>query len=176
MKILKIIALGGLIVIAAFLIFVATRPDTFLIQRSATINAPAEKIAPLISDFHSWVAWSPYEKLDPAMKKTFSGAQNGKGAVYEWSGNQQAGQGRMEITEASTSLVTIKTDFVKPMKASDIIEFKLVPNGPSTNVTWSIRGPNPFIGKLMGVFFNIDQMVGKDFEAGLASLKAVAEK
>jgi carbon monoxide dehydrogenase subunit G len=139
--------------------------------------APPEKIFAFINDFHSWGTWSPYEKKDPAMKRTVSGAASGKGAVYEWEGNKEIGKGRMEITETSPpSRVTIKLDFVKPFEAHNIVDFTLEANGDSTNVTWAIHGPSPFISKVIGIFCNMDRMIGKDFEAGLADLKTIAEK
>lgn len=131
----------------------------------------------VINDFHSWTSWSPYEKADPAMKSAYSGAANGKGAVYEWDGNSQVGQGRMEITDTShPSRVTIKLDFIKPFEGHDIAEFALAPQGDSTSVTWTMDGPSPYLGKLIGVFLNMDTMIGKDFETGLGNLKAIAEK
>ena len=164
------------VLLAGLLGFAATRPDTFRYQRTATINAPPQKILPLILDFHNWIDWSPWEKLDPALKRTYGGAASGQGAVYEWEGNNKAGQGRMEITEASPSKVLIKLDFLKPFEAHNTAEFNLEPRGDATNIIWSMYGPNPFIAKVMCVFVNMDKMVGKDFEAGLANLKAAAEK
>jgi carbon monoxide dehydrogenase subunit G len=173
----KKIALVLVVLIGALLAYAATRPGTMHVQRAMTIKAPPEKIFPLINDFHSWSAWSPYEKIDPAMKKAYSGAPTGRGAVYEWEGNSQAGQGRMEITEASNpGDVTIKLDFIKPFEGHDVAHFALVPQGDSTNVTWSMDGPTPYVAKLMGVFVDMDNMIGKDFETGLANLKAIAEK
>jgi uncharacterized protein YndB with AHSA1/START domain len=141
------------------------------------INAPPEKIFALINDLHRWGSWSPYEKKDPTMKRTHSGAANGKGAVYEWEGNRDIGTGRMEITDTSPpSRVSIKLDFIKPFEAHNNVEFTLEPNGHSTNVTWALHGPASYTSKVMSVVFNMDRMVGKDFEAGLAGLKAVAER
>jgi hypothetical protein len=115
--------------------------------------------------------------MDPSMKRTFNGPANGKGSVYEWEGNSKVGQGRMEITDASApSQVTIKLDFIKPFEGHNVAEFVLEPKGDSTNVTWTMRGPSPYIAKLMSVFFSMDSMIGKDFEAGLANLKAAAER
>ena len=162
--------------LAAILIFAATKPDTFRVQRATSIKAPPERIFPLIADFHGWGAWSPYEKLDPAMRRTFSGAANGKGAVYEWDSDGKAGKGRMEITDApAPSKVTIKLDFFKPFEAHNIAEFTLEPRGDSTDITWAMYGPNLYIAKVMSIFFNMDRMMGKDFETGLANLKARAE-
>jgi uncharacterized protein YndB with AHSA1/START domain len=173
---LKKIALTLLVLICAVLAYAATKPDTFTVQRTATIKAPPEKIYPLLTDFHSWSAWSPYEKMDPNMKKTYSGAAAGKGAVYEWEGDSHVGKGRMEIADATTSKVAIDLQFMKPMKSNNVAEFTLVPKGDSTSVTWAMRGPNMYLGKVMSVFVNMDHMVGKDFETGLANLKAIAEK
>jgi uncharacterized protein YndB with AHSA1/START domain len=173
----KTIAIVVVVLLAALLVFAATRPDTFRVQRATTIKAPPAKIFPLIADFRNWGAWSPWEKLDPAMKRTHSGAASGKGAVYEWEGRGKVGAGRMEITESSPpSKVIIKLDFIKPFEGHNITEFTLEGQGDSTNVTWAMHGPNPYIAKVMQIFFSMDSMVGKDFEAGLASMKAVAEK
>jgi carbon monoxide dehydrogenase subunit G len=173
----KTIVIIVVVLPAALLIYAATRPDTFQVQRATSIKAPPEKIFALINDFHSWGAWSPYEKKDPAMKRTLSGAASGKGAVYEWEGNKDIGKGRMEITETSPpSRVTIKLDFVKPFEAHNIVDFTLEANGDSTNVTWAIHGPSPYMSKVMGIFLNMDRMIGKDFETGLAALKTVTEK
>jgi uncharacterized protein YndB with AHSA1/START domain len=174
---LKIILIAVVVLVIALLIFAATKPDSFQVQRTASIKAPPEKIFPLIDDFQNWGAWSPYENKDPAMKRTRSGAVNGKGAVYEWDGDKNVGKGRMEITESSpTSKIVIQLDFFKPFEAHNIAEFTLEPRGDSTKVTWAMHGPAPFISKLMQVFINFDNMIGKDFEQGLANLKAVAEK
>jgi hypothetical protein len=172
----KIVAIVVVVVVAAVLGFAMTKPDSFDVQRTTSIKAPPEKIFPLINDFHSWGSWSPWEKLDPAMKRTHSGAESGKGAVYEWDGNKNVGKGRMEITDASTSKVTIKLDFLKPIEGHIIAEFTLEPQGDSTNVTWSMRGPAPFISKVIQVFMSMDSMIGKEFDTGLTNLKSIAEK
>ena len=174
---IKTIGIVVVILIAAVLIFAATKPDSFSVQRATSIKAAPEKIFALLDDFHNWGVWSPWEKMDPSMKRTFNGPANGKGSVYEWEGNSKVGQGRMEITDASApSQVTIKLDFIKPFEGHNVAEFVLEPKGDSTNVTWTMRGPSPYIAKLMSVFFSMDSMIGKDFEAGLANLKAAAEK
>lgn len=163
--------------IGAVLAFAATKPDTFRVERRTSIKAPPEKIFAFLNDFHRYEAWSPYEKLDPAMKRTYSGTANGRGAVYVWESNGKAGVGRMEIADASPpSKVRINLDFVKPFEASNVVEFTLEPRGDLTNVTWAMHGPSPFFAKVMHVFFNMDSMVGKDFETGLANLKALMEK
>jgi len=174
-----IIVVVALVVVplAAILVMAATKPDTFRVHRTASIQAPPEKIFPLINDFDNWGAWSPYEKKDPAMKRTRSGAANGKGAVYEWDGDKNVGQGRMEIADTSPpSKVVLKLDFAKPFEAHNIVEFTLEPRGDATNVTWAMHGPVPYVAKIMHVVFNMDRMVGTDFEAGLANLKAIAER
>jgi uncharacterized protein YndB with AHSA1/START domain len=174
---LKTIAIVVVVLVGALLAFAATKPDTFQVQRAASIKAPPEKIFPRINDLHSWGAWSPWEKLDPAMKRTHSGAASGKGAVYEWEGNGEVGAGRMEIVEASPpSAVKIKLDFLKPFEAHNFAEFTLEPKGDTTHVTWAMYGPNNYVSKLMSVFFSMDSMVGKSFETGLANLKAATEK
>jgi uncharacterized protein YndB with AHSA1/START domain len=172
------IIVGVLVVlIAAVLIYAATKPDTFRIQRAATIKAPPDRIFPLINDFRSWTSWSPWEKMDPNLKRTYSGAESGRGAVYEWEGNKKVGQGRMEIKDASPpSRVSIQLDFIKPFEAHNTAEFTLDGQGDSTNVTWVMHGRQPFMFKVMTVFMSMDKMVGKDFETGLANLKAATEK
>jgi hypothetical protein len=176
---LKRILLGLLaivvVAVAVILILASRQPDEFRVQRTATIDAPAEKIVAHIADFHRWTAWSPYERLDPAMQRTFTGAPTGKGSIYEWSGNSDVGQGRMEILESSPAKVAIKLDFYKPMEASNTAEFNLQPKGDATDVTWAMYGPMPFISKVMCVFIDMDKMVGSDFEKGLADLKKVSE-
>jgi uncharacterized protein YndB with AHSA1/START domain len=161
----------------AVLILAMTKPDTLHVERSASIKAPPDKVFALISNLQDWTAWSPYEHKDPAMKRTHSGAASGKGAIYEWDGNNQVGRGRMEIVDATPpSRVVIKLDFKKPFEAHNTAEFTMQPTDGGTNVTWAMYGPNLFIGKVMSVFINMDNMIGKDFEAGLANLKAVAER
>jgi uncharacterized protein YndB with AHSA1/START domain len=174
---LVIIAVVLAIIIAIVLISASNKPDTFRIQRAAVMNAPAEKIFPLIADFHQWLDWSPWEGRDPALKRTYSGTERGKGAVYAWDGNKNVGSGRMEILEASSpSKVVIKLDFLKPFEAHNTAEFTMLPQGGATNVIWVMHGPAPFMSKVMQVFMNMDRMIGKDFEAGLSNLKAVSEK
>ena len=169
---LIIVCLVGLL-----LAYASTRPGAIHVQRAATIKAPADAIFPLINDFHQWTAWSPWEKRDPALKRTYGGAQSGAGAIYEWDGNKQVGQGRMEITESSPpSRIAIQLDFIKPFEGHNVAEFTLVPQNGATQVHWAMRGPSPYVARLMGIFFNMDKMIGQDFEAGLANLKAAAEK
>ncbi len=171
------VAIAIVLLIAGVLIFAATKPDTFRVQRAASIKAPPEKVFALINDFKRWDAWSPWEKKDPAMKRTLGVTTSGKGATYAWEGNKDVGQGSMEIAESvPPSKVTIKLDFVKPFEAHNIVEFTLEPKGNVTNVKWTMQGHTPYFAKIIHVFIDMDSMVGKDFEAGLANLKAVAEK
>ncbi len=173
---LQTILIAVAVVVVGILAYAASRPDTFRLQRSTTITAAAEKVFPMIADFHEWIRWSPWEDRDPALKRTYSGPSSGTGAVYAWEGNKNVGVGRMEIMETTMpSRVAIKLDFLKPFEVHNIAEFTLEPAGGGTRVTWAMHGPSPFMMKLMGVFTSMDKMVGKDFEAGLAKMKAAAE-
>jgi uncharacterized protein YndB with AHSA1/START domain len=176
-EIIAIIAVVVAIAIAVILILAATKPNTFSIQRAFTVKAPPEKIFPLINDFHQWGTWSPYETKDPAMKRSYSGAESGKGAVYAWDGNKNVGSGRMEILDTTVpTKIVIKLDFFTPFEGHNTAEFTMLPQGDATNLTWLMRGPAPFMHRVMQVFINIDRMVGKDFEIGLANLKRLTEK
>jgi uncharacterized protein YndB with AHSA1/START domain len=176
-EVLAVIAVILAIAIAAVLILAATKPDTLRVQRSVRIKAPPEEIFPLISDFHQWRDWSPYEQKDPAMKRTYDGAERGKGAVYAWEGDKNVGSGRMEILEASPpQKVVIKLDFFTPFDGHNTAEFTMLPQGDGTHVTWVMYGPARFVTKLIQIFMNLDNMIGKDFEAGLANLKTITEK
>lgn len=152
-------------------------PTSFTVKRSLGIHAPADRLFRQVADFNAWSAWSPYEKRDPAMKRRFSGNPSGVGAIYEWDGNRNVGQGRMEILESTPpSRVRIDMQFMKPFKAHNVAEFTLEPRGESTTVTWAMHGPVTFMSRVMGLFINMDRMIGKDFEAGLQNLKTLAEK
>ena len=176
-EVIAIIAVVLAIVIAAVLILAATKPDTLSVERAIDVKAAPDRIFPMINDFHQWVSWSPYETKDPAMKRSYSGAESGKGAVYGWEGNSNVGSGRMEILEASVpSKILIKLDFFKPFEGHNTAEFTMSPQGDATHLSWVMRGPASFISKLMQVFINLDHMIGKDFEAGLANLKKLTEK
>jgi uncharacterized protein YndB with AHSA1/START domain len=164
------------IAIAVALVAASAKPDTFRVRRAAVIAASPEAIFPLIAEFHQWAGWSPWEHRDPAMKRIFEGPQRGVGAVYAWDGNRNVGAGRMEIVEATTpSKIVIKLDFIKPFEGHNIAEFALQPKGPSTEIVWTMHGPAPFLSKIMQLVMNMDKMIGKDFEAGLAGLKRLAE-
>jgi hypothetical protein len=171
-KILAILAA----IIAVILLLATTKPDSFQIQRSASYRASPDSIWPYLDDFHNWPAWSPWEKMDPAMTRTYSGAPSGVGAVYAWSGNKKVGTGQMKITGAEPdSSLTIALDFVTPFESHNTTVFSLAASGDSTTVTWTMSGPSTYLSKVMSVFVSMDRMVGPDFEAGLANLKGVVE-
>ena len=176
LKIVGFVLLVVAVAVAGLLIYAAMKPDDFRVQRSIAIKASPEKIMTTVADLKGWTAWSPYEKKDPAMKRAYAGAPSGKGAIYEWDGNKDVGHGRMEILESTPSKVVIKLEFITPFEAHNTAEFTAVPQGDATNVTWSMYGPSPYMAKVMQTVMNMDKMIGTDFEAGLASLKTVAEK
>jgi uncharacterized protein YndB with AHSA1/START domain len=171
------IVVALLVIVGALLIFAASKPNSFRVERSLAIAAPAEKIFALVNDLRSHGVWSPWEKKDPAMKRTYSGAASGKGAIYEWDGNKNIGQGRMEIMdETPPNRVVFKMDFFRPFKAHNTAEMTLEPQGDGTRVTWAIYGPSPLTSKVIGLFISMDSMIGKEFEAGLANLKTLTER
>jgi hypothetical protein len=173
----EIVVVAVVVLIAAVLIFAARKPDTFRVQRATSVGAAPDKIFPLINDFKNWGSWSPYEKKDPAMKRTFSGQTSGTGAVYEWDGNSQVGKGRIEIIDTSApARVTIKLDMIKPMEGHNVVDFTLEPRGGATQITWAMRGSYAYVAKVMSLFCDMDKMIGKDFETGLANLKSLAER
>jgi len=173
---LKKVLIGLAAVILTLVGVIAAQPSTYRVERSATIAAPAEVVFAQVNDFHKWGAWSPWDKLDPNQKVTFDGAESGQGAKYAWSGNDQVGEGRMTIEESKAGeLVRIKLEFIRPWESTSptTFTFKAVEGG--TQVTWAMEGTNNFIGKAFSLFMNMDAMLGKDFDKGLASMKAVAE-
>jgi hypothetical protein len=178
LKIALIVTLAIVVVITGTILYADTRPNIIQVTRSITIQAPAEKIFPHIDDFHHWPGWAPQDKEDPTMKRIYSGEQSGTGAISDWQGSGNTGKGRMTITESTApNKVVVKVDFVRPFAAHNVNEFVLQPNEPgtSTTVTWTMRGRNMFFMKIMGVFVNMDRMLGKHFEAGLQNLKLVSE-
>jgi uncharacterized protein YndB with AHSA1/START domain len=178
LKIGLIVTIAIVIVITGIVLYAHTRPNVIQVTRSITIQAPAEKIFALIDDFHHWPAWAPQDKEDPTIKRIYGGAESGAGAICDWHGTGNAGRGRMTIVEsAAPNKVLVKVDFVRPFVAHNVNEFVLDPSeaGTSTKVTWTMRGPNLFLMKVMGVFVNMDRMLGKHFEAGLQNLKIVSE-
>ena len=170
-------AAGLAVLVGAVVAVAATRPDAFRIERSATINAPPEKIYAVINDLKRWPSWSPWQKLDPDMRTTYSGSPAGPGAVSEWSGNSKVGAGRSEITAAvPASKVVLRLDMKAPFEASNTVEYTLAAKGDGTTVTWAMHGRTPLIGKVFGLFIDCEKMVGPAFEEGLANLKALTER
>lgn len=171
--VIAVLAVGvaGVVAYAA-----ATQPDTFRVQRTATIEAPPEKLVGILSDLRRGAEWSPYEKKDPAMKKTFSGPASGPGAKLEWDGNGDVGAGSLTVADVTPSKVMLKLDMTRPMTASNVVEYSLAPKGNATDMTWALHGPMPLVSKVMCVFVDLDKMLGGDMERGLKDLKALAER
>lgn len=169
------ILIGIAVLIVGFIVLVATRPATFHVERSATIAAPAEIVFAQVNDFHKWGAWSPWEKLDPQLQKTFEGT-SGTGASYAWKGNDKAGEGKMTIEQSDKNArIVIKLQFLKPFPATNTATFTFTPDGQGTKVTWAMDGNNNFMSKAFQLFMNMDKMVGGDFEKGLAEIKSISE-
>ena len=174
--VLKYILIGLLVLVALFLIVVALQPSSFRVARSTTIAAPPSVVFAQVNDFHKWEAWNPWDKIDPAMKRTYEGAPSGAGAIYAWVGNSDVGEGKMTITESRPGeLVRINMEFFKPMAGTSTTEFTFAPEGGGTLVTWSMFGDNNFVGKAMCLFMNMDTMIGGQFEKGLADMNKAAE-
>ncbi len=165
------------VIILAILALAAMRPNEFSLQRSAEYHASPDRIFTELNDFKNWTHWSPWEGMDPNLQRSYSGARSGKGAKYAWVGNKKVGEGNMEITSSTPgTAIQLDLNFLKPFKASNVTQFTIVPAGQTTKLIWEMRGPTPFMMKIMGLFMNFDKMVGKDFERGLANLKSVVEK
>lgn len=174
---IQTVVIAVVALIAILLVYAALKPDTFRVERSTTIRAAPEKIFPLVNDLHQWERWSPWEKVDPAIQRAYSGAEGGVGAVYEWNGNKRIGQGRMEIVESQPSTkVVLKIDFIQPMEGHNKIDFVITQRGDVSTLSHAMYGPSPYISRLMTIFFSMDKMIGSKFEEGLASLKAIVEK
>lgn len=172
---LKPILLAAFGAIALLLIYAATRPDTFRVERSASVKAPPERVFALINDLHNFNQWNPYEKKDPSLKGTYGATRSGQGAAYAWE-SDKVGVGSMEIVQTvPAAKVTMRLDFIKPFEAHNTAEFTLMPQADATKVTWSMEGSVPYFAKLVHLVFNMDKMVGKDFEQGLVNLKTLAE-
>jgi hypothetical protein len=172
----KVLATIVVSLVVAILVYAATRPDTFRVQRSVSINAPPQTIFGLINDLRRFNTWNPFTQKDPHVKGVYSGPSDGTGAAYAFSGNKHVGEGSVEIAASfPSSKVAMKLDMIRPFEAHNIVEFTLEPNGHSTKVTWAMHGPSPYLAKLMSVFVSMDNMIGKEFEAGLAGLKTAAE-
>ena len=165
------ILIGLLVIIAAILITASTKPNTVRYERSIVVHAPPERILPHLVDFHKWATWSPWEKVDPGMKRDYSGAASGRGARYAWNGNGKAGEGSMEVMEVTSNAVNVDLRFIKPFKNECNVWFSCVPEGANTRLSWTMEGPNLFMGKVMSLFINMDKLIGKDFESGLVEVK-----
>ena len=173
---LNIILIALAVIVVLFIVVVATRPADFRITRSATIAAPAPEVFALVNDFHKWGAWSPWEKLDPALKRVYEGPPAGTGSVYSWAGNSQAGEGRMTITESRPGeLILIKLEFLKPFQATNTTEFNFKSERDQTTVTWTMTGHKNFMFKAVHLLMNMEKMLGGEFEKGLAAMKSAAE-
>lgn len=171
---IAIFVLLGLVAVA--LAVAATRPATMRIERAIDVAAPAERIFPLLNDFHEWRGWSPWEELDPNLQRTYGGPASGAGANYAWIGNKKVGEGRMEIMESSPEThVKIALQFIKPFPANNTVDLTLTPSPAGTHVRWVMTGASPFMMRVFGLFVNMDAMIGKDFEKGLAGIKRLAE-
>jgi len=164
------------VLVVVFLIFVALRPTSFFIARSTAIEAPPEAVFAQVNDLRKWQAWSPYDQRDPAMQRTYTGSSEGVGASYAWNGNNEVGEGRSTITESrANDLIVIRLEFKRPFAATNTAEFTFQAADNSTAVTWSLRGKYNFVTQAVGLFLNMDKMIGGDFETGLANLKRVVE-
>jgi len=174
---LKKISITIAVILAVLLVVALFRPSTVQVERSIVIRAKPEKIFDQINNFRKWSSWSPWEKIDPDMKRTYSGENSGIGAKYAWSGNREIGTGSMEITGSETgSRITLNLDFVEPFEGHNIVDFILKNRGDSTAVTWSIRCEQNYFARLIGIFVSMDSMIGDEFEKGLSDLKSVAER
>jgi len=173
---IKTLALLAIAALGVLLILAATRPDTFRVERSASIKAPPDKLHALINDMQVFNTWNPYNLKDPNIQGEYAGPQAGPGATYRFQGNKDVGKGSISITDTALSKVTMKLDMIEPFEGHNIVEFILAPQGDVTEVTWAMHGPSPYIARLVGLFLNMDRMIGRDFESGLSNLKARAEK
>ncbi|UJR82817.1 SRPBCC family protein [Sandaracinus amylolyticus] len=161
--------------VAAVLALASRKPSSFRVERKKLIAARPDAIFPKLDDFRRWTEWSPWEKLDPELQRTYGGSDRGVGASYAWKGNNKAGEGRMEIVESKPSeRLALKLEFIKPFPATNTTIFTLTPSGEGTEVSWTMEGENTFMGKVFSVFTDMDQMIGKDFEQGLENLERAA--
>jgi uncharacterized protein YndB with AHSA1/START domain len=170
------ILIGVAIVLVVLAIIIQLQPAAFRIERSTTIAAPPQAVFEQVNDFHAWGGWSPWEKMDPQLKRTYEGPTSGTGAVYSWAGNSKVGEGRMTIQKSEQpSLISIKLEFLKPFAATNTATFTFTPVAGGTKVVWAMEGEKNFPCKAFGLFMNMDKMCGDDFERGLAAMKTLAE-
>jgi uncharacterized protein YndB with AHSA1/START domain len=173
-----LLTIAGVVLVLgiALAVYISRQPSEFSVTRSAAIDAPPSTVFALVNDFHQWRGWSPWEKMDPALKRTYGGSPSGEGAVYSWVGNKQVGEGRMTIVESRPSeFIRIKLEFFKPFRATNEAQFTFQSTGDGTNVTWTMNGCSTCMFKIMGLLMSMDKMVGKNFEDGLAAMKQLAE-
>ena len=174
--ILERTAIALVVVISIVLVLAVTRPDTYEVRRTASIKAPPERIFPLINDLHAFNTWNPYEKKDPSIRGRYTGAASGKGAAYAFEGSKEVGKGSLEIVHSSpVRRVTMNLRMLAPVEASNVVDFVLEPAGDGTDVTWAMHGRVPYLARVVHLFVDVDDMVGRDFEAGLATLKGIVE-
>ena len=173
---IKTLALVGAGALAVLLAYAATRPDAFTIARSATVNAPPEKVHALINDLRAFNTWNPFDRKDPNIRGTYKGPAAGPGAHYAFQGNKEVGSGSLEIVRSEPQQVTMRLDMLEPFEAHNTVQFSLARRGNATEVTWVMDGRTPYLAKIMHIFFDVDRMVGGEFEKGLADLKARAER
>ena len=174
---LKTALLAVVAFIALLAAFASTRPSSYRVTRTAVIAAPPEKVFVLLNDYRNWADWSPWAKIDPAMKVTYDGPATGVGSAYSWIGNNDVGEGHMTTLESRPAQhLKIKLDFIKPFASSSVTDVTLTPEGAGTKVSWDMTGTADFITKVFTMFSSMDAMVGPDFEKGLSQLKSLAEK
>ncbi|MBK8009184.1 MAG: SRPBCC family protein [Rhizobiales bacterium] len=174
-----VLGIGAVMItaIVVVLILASMKPNQFRVERSIDIAAPASKIFPYFEDLKQQRNWSPWDQKDPDMKRVYSGADKGVGAVYAWDGNREVGAGQQEIISVRPNeKVEANIDFYRPMRAKNHVEFLLKPAGNGTKASWIIFGPMPFISRVMSIFMSFDKMIGNEFEKGLLQLKVLAEK
>ena len=175
-KTLTTILVALVAIVVVLVVVVAMQPSEFRVERTATVSAPPQAVFAQVNDFHNWEAWNPWGKLDPAMKQAYEGAPEGVGAIYTWVGNNQVGEGRMTLVESHPNdRIRIELEFLKPFAGTSTAQFTFAPEGDQTSVTWSMDGKNNFMSKALGLFMNMDKMIGGQFETGLADLKSVTE-
>ena len=172
----KTIALIAVAAVGVLLLTAAFRPDSFRVARSATVQAPPERLHALINDLHQFNTWNPYGKKDPQMRGEYRGPAAGPGAAFHFEGNKDVGKGSIQILESAPAKVTMQLHMLAPFEGRNTVEFSLQPRGAATEVTWAMQGASPFVARLAGLFFDMDRMIGRDFEAGLADLKQRAER
>ena len=173
---LKTIALVAFAGVAVLLVAASFRPDTFRVQRSVRIAAPAAAVHPLINNLAQMNSWSPFVKRDPNLKGSYRGPSAGAGAGYDFQGNREVGSGSLDILASAPEKVTLRLHMREPMEGVNTVEFLLVPQGDTTEVTWAMHGPTPYVSKLLGMVMDMDKMIGGAFESGLAELKQRAER